>query len=57
MKASAVNPLVLLGFVIISSILLLALLAPIISPYDPDAIDVKAILLSPSTQHLMGTDG
>jgi peptide/nickel transport system permease protein len=36
---------------------LLALVAPFIAPYDPDAIDVKAILLSPSTSHLMGTDG
>lgn len=51
------NPLVLIGFIIIASVLLLAVIAPLVAPYDPDAIDVKAILLSPSTLHLMGTDG
>ena len=51
------NPLALSGFIIIAAILLLAMFAPIISPYDPDAIDVKAILLPPSSEHLMGTDG
>jgi len=51
------NPLALLGFVIIATILLLALFAPLIAPYDPDAINVKAILLSPSPAHYMGTDG
>ncbi|HEY8118814.1 MAG TPA: ABC transporter permease [Methylophilaceae bacterium] len=51
------NPLALSGFIIIVAILLLAFLAPFISPYDPNAIDVKAILLSPSNLHPMGTDG
>jgi peptide/nickel transport system permease protein len=51
------NPLALAGFAIISIILLLALAAPLIAPYDPNAIDVKAILFSPSVQHWMGTDG
>jgi peptide/nickel transport system permease protein len=57
MKKLLSNPLVLIGFIIITSILLLAIIAPLIAPYDPDAIDVKAILLSPSSQHFMGTDG
>ena len=57
MKKVLRNPLVLIGFIIIAGILLLALIAPLIAPYDPDAINVKAILLSPSTAHLMGTDG
>jgi len=51
------NPLALIGFFIIATIMLLALFAPLIAPYDPDAIDVKAILLSPSAVHYMGTDG
>ena len=51
------NPLALSGFIIIFGILLLALLAPFIAPYDANAIDVKAILLPPSLQHPMGTDG
>lgn len=50
------NPLALSGLIIISVILLLALLAPLVAPYDPNAIDVQAILLSPSAQHWMGTD-
>jgi len=51
------NPLARWGFAIIAGILLLALLAPVIAPYDPDAIDVKNILLPPSPAHPMGTDG
>jgi peptide/nickel transport system permease protein len=50
------NPLAFWGFVIIASVLAFALLAPLLSPYDPDAIDVKSILLPPSAAHLMGTD-
>lgn len=56
-KPLAANPLALSGFVIITGILLLALFAPLLAPYDPDAIDVKAILLPPSPEHPMGTDG
>lgn len=51
------NPLAFWGFVIIATVLALALLAPLLAPYDPDAIDVKAILLQPSSTHWMGTDG
>lgn len=51
------NPLAFWGLAIIATVLVLALLAPILAPYDPDAIDVKAILLAPSSAHWMGTDG
>ena len=51
------NPLALVGFIIIVSVFILAMLAPVISPFDPNNIDVKAILLAPSWQHWMGTDG
>jgi peptide/nickel transport system permease protein len=57
MKHIYTNPLALIGFIIIASVLLLALSAPLIAPYDPNAIDVKAILLGPSATNLMGTDG
>lgn len=56
MRALA-NPLARWGFAIIAGILLLALLASLIAPFDPDAIDVKSILLPPSSNHWMGTDG
>lgn len=51
------NTLAKAGFVIIAGIFVLAMLAPWLAPYDPDAINVKAILLSPSAAHWMGTDG
>lgn len=56
-KKALSNPLALAGFIIILTIFLLAMLAPFISPYDPDEINVKAILLGPSWSHWMGTDG
>lgn len=56
-KKALSNPLALVGFIIIVSVFILAMLAPIISPFDPNNIDVKAILLAPSWQHWMGTDG
>lgn len=51
------NPLAFWGFVIIATVLALAVLAPLLAPYDAEAIDVKAILLPPSAEHWMGTDG
>lgn len=57
LKKILANPLAKVGFIIIMLVFVLAMLAPWIAPYDPDTIDVKAILLSPSWQHLMGTDG
>jgi len=33
-----------------------AVLAPWLAPYDPNLIDVDALLLPPSASHLMGTD-
>lgn len=57
MKRALSNPLARWGFAIIATVLLLALIAPWIAPYDPDAIDVKAILLPPASAHWMGTDG
>jgi peptide/nickel transport system permease protein len=57
MRQAFSNQLARWGFAIITTILLLALLAPLIAPFDPDAIDVKSILLSPSSSHWMGTDG
>ena len=51
------NPLSKAGFIIIVVVFLLAMLAPLIAPYDPDDINVKAILIVPTWQHWMGTDG
>ncbi len=57
LKKTLSNPLALSGFIIIIAVLILALFAPIIAPYDPNEIDVKSILLAPSHTHWMGTDG
>lgn len=46
----------LLGVVILGGIILLSLLAPVISPYDPIKPDYGAALLPPSSVHLFGTD-
>jgi peptide/nickel transport system permease protein len=51
------NPLALAGLIIIGLISLMAIFAPWIAPFDPDAINVKAILVAPSLDHIMGTDG
>jgi peptide/nickel transport system permease protein len=57
LKQVLANPLALAGFIIISLIFILAIFASVFAPYDPNAIDVKAILLAPSSGHWMGTDG
>lgn len=57
LRQALANPLALAGFTIISLIFVLAIFAPLFAPYDPNAIDVKAILLAPSYTHWMGTDG
>jgi len=56
-KKALSNPLAFAGFIIIVLIFVLAMLAPFIAPYDPNDINVKAILIGPSMQHWMGTDG
>lgn len=50
------NPLALAGTLITGVLCLLALAAPIISPYDPQAIDTWHILEPPSWEHWCGTD-
>ena len=50
------HPLLAIGGLIVTSIVILAGLAPILAPYDPTLIDVHAILLPPSLEHWCGTD-
>lgn len=44
------------GLAMTTLVVALALVAPIVSPYDPLEQDITAILQSPSRQHWMGTD-
>ncbi len=46
----------LAGGLIVLSVFVIALLAPVLSPYDPAYIDVDTILVGPTHAHLFGTD-
>ena len=50
------NPMSLAGLIIISIIGILAIFARYLSPFDPNYININAILLSPDGTHWMGTD-
>ena len=50
------HPLGSLGASVVTLLVLVALLAPFISPYDPFAIDVEHVLEPPSLTHPCGTD-
>ncbi len=50
------NKLVLFGFIVVSFFVLVALFAPLLSPYEPNAININEALLSPSKAHPLGTD-
>lgn len=50
------NPLLLVGTIVVATVAVLAVLAPLIAPYDPSDINVRAILLPPSWEHWCGTD-
>ena len=50
------NPSFALGYAIVGVVLILAILAPWVAPYPPEAADAAAFLQPPSWKHLMGTD-
>jgi peptide/nickel transport system permease protein len=50
------NPLSLAGLIILVLFVVLAIAAPLIAPYNPDALDGAAKFLAPSGSHLFGTD-
>ncbi|MCF3935693.1 ABC transporter permease [Acuticoccus sp. M5D2P5] len=50
------NPTLVAGGVIISFLALLAIFAPLVTRYDPIALDVVNRLKAPSSEHLFGTD-
>lgn len=50
------NKLALFGFIVLIIIMLIALLAPVIAPYNRDAIDLLHIESAPSGKHILGTD-
>ena len=50
------NKLAVTGGVILILFILMAVLAPVIAPYDPYYMDASATLAPPSAEHLLGTD-
>lgn len=50
------RPLPVIGFVIIVLLIIVAIFAPFIAPYDPIKMDIINKLQPPSTEHLLGTD-
>jgi peptide/nickel transport system permease protein len=49
------NPITLLGFALVGLIVVAAIFAPVLAPYDPEATNPAETLLPPSRDHLMGT--
>lgn len=47
---------VVFGSVVLVILIIMAVTAPLISPYDPVRQNLKSTLAPPSTQHLLGTD-
>jgi peptide/nickel transport system permease protein len=50
------NRLALVGGVVVLALVLLALLAPAIAPWDPNRPDIRKNLAAPSAAHWLGTD-
>lgn len=46
----------LIGFIIVSIVLVTGIAAPLLAPFDPYTIDMDNSLLSPSASHPLGTD-
>ena len=56
LRAMRRDPGSFLGFAIVAVVILAALLAPLLPLDDPTELDLQRKLLSPSTEHLLGTD-
>lgn len=50
------NKLAVLGGIIVLTLFITAIFAPLLSPYDPNSINVKHILEPPGRTHPLGTD-
>jgi peptide/nickel transport system permease protein len=55
-RRMAKNRLAMAGLAVVVILFVVAIAAPILSPYPPDAIDTSNILVGPSWTHLLGTD-
>jgi peptide/nickel transport system permease protein len=56
MKRFMRNKLAVAGLIVLSAFVILALLAPVVTPFKPDAINLTAIEMAPNAAHWLGTD-
>jgi peptide/nickel transport system permease protein len=56
LRVLVANPLVLIGILVIIGWIVLALLAPVIAPYEPLQQNIVDRLTAPNSQYLLGTD-
>lgn len=56
MKRLSYNKGAMLGLVLFILVVLIAIFAPVLAPYDYAKIDIKNRLLSPCAEHIFGTD-
>ncbi|MDD5711597.1 MAG: ABC transporter permease [Smithellaceae bacterium] len=50
------NKIAMAGLALVAILFIVSLLAPFISPYDPNEINLETVLMAPSGNHLLGTD-
>jgi peptide/nickel transport system permease protein len=50
------NRLAVIGGTLVALVFILSIFAPLIAPYNPSKIDIKSILVGPSSSHWLGTD-
>lgn len=50
------NPTAMAGVIVLLIVLLCAIFAPLLAPYDPNAMDYANLYSGPSAQHLLGCD-
>ena len=50
------NPLALFGLTVLVLLSLASIFAPLIAPYDPNAVDPYVALQPPNAEHWLGTD-
>lgn len=55
-KAFFSRKVVIYGVVVVSLLVITAIFAPLLAPYDPYETDVRNIVAQPSMDHLLGTD-
>lgn len=56
LRALIHDPMGLMGLILVTLFVTMAIAAPLLAPYDPLALDVRAKLQAPSLAHWLGTD-